>query len=379
MSQAAATGAATGPNTPSAAPRVSDAPVHVPARRSQARRRLLRPLLMLGGIAIVAVGSMMFWLHGGRFVSIDNAYVRAAKLSLSTDVSGIVAEVIVREGQRMKKGDFLLRLDSRKFQIALDGALAAQITAELTINSMKRDYQRMLKDIEVRQAQLANNQAGLDRATNLVGTGATTRATHDSARFAVQADLAAVEALRTQAEVQLAKLNNDPELDPAKSGLYRQAAAQVDEARRQLEQSVIRAPFDGVVTQVDSVQPGMYLAAATAAFGIVSSERIWIDANPKETEITNVRLGNPVKVTVDTYPGRKWQGTVCSISPNSGAEFSILPAQNTSGNWVKVVQRITLRVCIERNADDPDLRSGMSVIAEIDTGHKREWRELLPQ
>ena len=376
MSQATATG----PNSVPAAPRVSDAPAQAAIRtRSHARRRLLRPLLMLGGIAVVVVGSLMFWLHGGRYVSIDNAYIRAAKLSLSTDVSGIVAEVTVREGQRVKKGDVLLRLDPRKFQSAVDGAVANQITAELTINSMKRDYHRMLRDIEVRQAQLANNQAGLDRATNLVGTGATTRATHDTARFAVQADLAAVEALRTLAEVQLAKLNNDPDLDPAKSGLYRQAAAQVDEARRQLEQSVIHAPFDGTVTQVDTVQPGMYLAAATAAFGIVSSERVWIDANPKETEITHVHLGNPVKVTVDTYPGRKWQGTVCSISPNSGAEFSILPAQNTSGNWVKVVQRITLRVCIDRRPDDPDLRSGMSVIAEIDSGHKREWRELLPQ
>jgi len=231
----------------------------------------------------------------------------------------------------------------------------------------------------VREAQLANNQAALERALNLVGTGATTRAAFDTARFAVQADAAAVEALRTQAEVQLAKLNNDVNLDPAKSALYRQAAAQVDEARRQLEQSIIRAPFDGVVTQVDSVQPGMYLAAATAAFGIVSTEKLWIDANPKETELTYVRIGNPATVTVDTYPGRKWSGTVCTISPNSGGEFSILPAQNTSGNWVKVVQRITLRICIDRKPDDPELRAGMSVIVDIDTGHKRDLSELWPR
>jgi membrane fusion protein (multidrug efflux system) len=360
-----------------AAPRAADAtaPIRV---RPRVRRRLARPLLMLGGIVLVAAASLYFWLHGGRFVSVDNAYVRAAKLSLSTDVSGIVAEVAVHEGQRVARGDVLLRLDPKKFQIALDGALANQLTAELTINSMKRDYQRMLRDIEVREAQMANNQAALERALNLVGTGATTRAVFDSARFAVQADAAAVESLRTQAQVQLAKLNNDPDLEPAKSALYRQAAAQVDEARRQLEQSIIRAPFDGIVTQVDSVQPGMYLAAATAAFGIVSTEKLWIDANPKETELTHVRIGNPATVTVDTYPGRVWHGTVCSISPNSGAEFSILPAQNTSGNWVKVVQRITLRVCIERKADDPDLRAGMSVIADIDTGHRRALADLWP-
>ena len=367
MSQATAT-----------APRVSTE-TPPPRTRSQAARRLLRAVLMLGGIAVVAIGATTLWLMGGRYVSIDNAYVRAAKMSLSTDVSGIVAEVPVREGQRVKKGDILLRLDPRKFQIALDGALANQQTAALTIDSMKRDYHRMLRDIEVRQAQLANNESILERATTLVGSGANSRAQYDSARFAVQADLAAVEALRTQAEVQLAKLNNKADLNPRESALYRQALAQVDEAQRQLDQSTIRAPFDGIVTQVDSVQPGMYLAAATAAFGIISTERIWIDASPKETEITYVRLDNKVKVTVDTYPGRSWSGTICSISPNSGAEFSILPAQNTSGNWVKVVQRIPLRVCIDRKPDDPDLRAGMSVIAEIDTNHKRSINELWPQ
>ncbi|MSP05381.1 MAG: HlyD family secretion protein [Acetobacteraceae bacterium] len=351
----------------------------MPRTRSQASRRLLRAVLMLGGIAVVAIGGSTLWLMGGRYVSIDNAYVRAAKMSLSTDVSGIVAEVPVREGQHVKKGDVLLRIAPRKFQIALDGALANQQQAVLTIESMKRDYQRMLRDTEVRQAQLANNESILERASSLVGTGANSRAQHDSARFAVQADLAAVEALRTQAEVHLAKLNNKADLHPRESALYLQALAQVDEAKRQLEQSTIRAPFDGIVTQVDSVQPGMYLAAATAAFGIISTERVWIDASPKETEITYIRLNNKVKVTVDTYPGHVWSGTICSISPNSGAEFSILPAQNTSGNWVKVVQRIPLRVCIERHPGDPDLRAGMSVIAEIDTRHKRSINDLWPQ
>ncbi len=374
--------ATTGPTTARAGdppnPRVAEAAA--PGRsRSQARRRLLRAVLMLGGIAVVAVGSLTFWMLGGRHVSIDNAYVRAAKLSLSTDVSGIVMEVAVREGQRVKKGDVVLRLDARKFQIALDGALANQAQAVLTIESMKRDYHRMLRDIEVRQAQQANNQSILERASTLVGSGANSRAQYDAARFAVQADLAAVEALRTQADVQLAKLNNKADLDPRESALYRQALAQVDEARRQLGQSVITAPFEGIVTHVDSVQPGMYLAAATAAFGIISTERVWIDASPKETEITHVRLDHKVKVTVDTYPGRVWFGTVCSISPNSGSEFSILPAQNTSGNWVKVVQRIPLRVCIDRKPDDPDLRAGMSVIAKIDTTHKRTLNDLWPQ
>ena len=364
--------------TSGANPRVSEGSAPQTRTRSQARRRLLRAILMLGGIAVVVVGAFTLWLHGGRYVSVDNAYIRAAKLSLSTDVSGMIAEIPVKEGQRVKQGDVLLRLDERKFRIALEGAQAALAQALPTIDSMKRDYQRMLRDIEVRRAQMANNEAVLERASSLVETGASTRAQFDAARFAVQADQAAVEALKVQAEVQLAKLNNDPDLDPKKSALYRQALAQVDEAQRQLDHSVIRAPFDGTLTMVDSIQPGAYLAAATAAFGIVSTDRVWIDANPKETEITHVTQGDKATVTVDTYPGRVWQGTVCSISPNSGGEFSILPAQNTSGNWVKVVQRIPLRVCIDRQKDDPELRAGMSVIAKIDTGHKRTLSELWP-
>jgi len=374
MSQATASGST---------PRVSESPTpqgHVPQgrTRSRASRRFLRGALMLGGIAVVAIGAPAAWLHGGRYVSIDNAYIRAAKLSLSTDVSGIIAEIPVKEGQRVRQGDVLLRLDDRKFQIALEGAQAALMQAALTIDSMKRDYQRMLRDIEVRRAQLANNQAILERASSLVESGASTRAQYDTARFAVQADEAAVEALKVQAEVQLAKLNNDADLDPKKSALYKQALAQVDEAQRQLDHSVIRAPFDGIVTMVDTAQPGMYLAAATAAFGIVSTDKVWIDANPKETEITYVRQGNQATVTVDTYPGRKWTGTVCSISPNSGGEFAILPAQNTSGNWVKVVQRIPLRICLDRQKDDPELRAGMSTIVSIDSGHKRTLKELWP-
>ena len=369
MSQAtAATNTAT--NT---APRATDTPTR---SRSRSRARLLRPILMLGGIAVVAAASFGLWLTGGRYVSIDNAYVRAAKMSISNDISGIVLDVAIREGMRVKKGDVLLRLDPGSIQTALDGAKASLAQVALTVESMKQDYRRMLRDIEVRQAQLANNMATLDRTTRLVTTGAGTQANHDTARFSVQADQAAVEALRTQADVQLAKLGGNADIKPVDMPQYQQAQALVAEAQRQLDRTVLRAPFDGIVTQVDSVQPGMYLAAATAAFGIISTERVWIDANPKESDLTFVKQGDPVNVTIDTYPGRSWPGSVCSISPSSGAEFAILPPQNSSGNWVKVVQRIPVRVCIERKPDDPELRSGMSVIARIDTGHQRHLREL---
>jgi membrane fusion protein (multidrug efflux system) len=179
--------------------------------------------------------------------------------------------------------------------------------------------------------------------------------------------------------VQLARLGGDPDVDVTTMPQYLLAKSAVDEAERQLNKSIFTAPFDGVATQVESLQPGMYLTAGMAAFGLVSHERVWVEASPKETDLTFVKIGDPVTVTVDTYPGRVWRGVVESISPATGAEFSVLPAQNASGNWVKVVQRIPLRVKVERSASDPELRAGMSVVVSIDTGHVRHVSDLWPR
>jgi membrane fusion protein, multidrug efflux system len=366
MSQAATSGSA---------PRVSDRVTDAPSRR-RLGRGAVRPILMLGGIIVVIVGAGYYWLTGGRVVSIDDAYVRAAKEVISTDVSGIVASVPVHEGQRVKTGDVLLRLDRRPFEIALAGATANRNGIVSTLNAMKLDYKRMLREVEVKQAQLASDQANFDRYAGLIKSGGVTRADYDNARFLLMADKQAVEALKVVAAVQLARLGDDPEVDVTTMNDYLQAQARVDEAKRQLDHTVIYAPFSGIVTQVETVQPGMYLAAATAAFGLVSSDNIWIEANPKETELTHVKPGDPVDVTVDTYPGRTWKAEVESIAPNSGSEFSVLPAQNTSGNWVKVVQRIPVRIKVEHKDGDPELRAGMSVVADIDTGHRRSWRDL---
>jgi membrane fusion protein (multidrug efflux system) len=348
------------------------------ASQRRLRARIVRPLLMLGGILAVAAGAFIYWLHGGRIVSIDNAYVRASKLSVATDVSGIVAAVAVKEGQQVKKGDLLFRLDPTPFRIALAGAEANLAQVVLSIEAMKRDYQRMLRDIDARQAQVQADQAAYDRFANLVKGGGVTRAEYDDARFRLAANQAQVESLKTQASVQLAKIGGNADADPATMPQYLQAKAQVDEARRQLAHTEVHAPFDGIATQVEAMQPGMYLAAATPGFGLVSTERVWVEASPKETDLTYVKLGDPVHVTVDAYPGRSWSCVVQSIAPASGAEFSVLPAQNASGNWVKVVQRIPLRVACDRHPGDPELRSGMSVIVDIDTGHVRHWRDLIP-
>ena len=352
-----------------------DADLDSRARRGSATR-IMRPLLMIGGVAVVIVGGLFYWLSGGRYVSIDDAYVRAAKVAVSTDVSGIVAEVAVKEGEVVKQGQVLLRLDSRQFRIAVDGARANQAQVALNLEAMKRDYQRMLRDADAKQAQVQSDQVTADRLGNLVKGGGVTRQDFDDAHFKLVADQQMLESLRVQAQVQLARLGGNADADVKTLPQYLQAQAQLEEAQRQLDHTVIYAPFDSIATQVDSVQPGMYMTASTAAFGLVSTDRVWIEGNPKETELTFAKPGDRVEVTVDTYPGRTWSGVVDSIAPASGSEFSVLPAQNSSGNWVKVVQRIPLRVKVDRQADDPPFRAGMSVVVSVDTGHKRSLAEL---
>lgn len=186
--------------------------------------------------------------------------------------------------------------------------------------------------------------------------------------------------LKQSAEVDLAKLNGNPNLPVEQAPAYMQAQAQVDEMQRQLDHTIVRAPFDGVVTEVDLLQPGTLVISAMSAFtttsavGLVSDKNVWVEGNMKETDLTHVHPGQPVDVTIDTYPNHKWHGTVQAIAAASGSTFSPLPAENASGNWVKVVQRISVRVKLESKPGDPILRAGMSAFISIDTGHRRWYR-----
>jgi membrane fusion protein (multidrug efflux system) len=305
-------------------------------------------------------------------MSTDDAYVNAETVGISTDVSGIVQQINVGENQHVDKGQVLYSLDSRQFQIALENAKANLAQTALTIASMKQDYGRMLSDVTAQQAQVSLDQATNDRNASLVGTGAVSRATYDQARFTLEADKSKLESLRQQAAVQLAKLAGNPNIPVTQHPQFLQAKAMVDEAQRQVDDAVVKAPFAGIVTQVYAIARGKYLAASTTAFYLVATDHVWVDATPKETELTYVRPGQAVTVTVDTYPDAVWRGVVESVSPAAAQQFALLPAQNTSGNWVKVVQRIPMRVRVETNEKNlPVLRAGMSVEVDVDTGHER--------
>ncbi len=347
------------------------------------RRSRLRMGLMAGGIVAVAAASGYFWFTGGRYASTDDSYVRAAEVAASSDVSGIVTEVDVKEGQEVKAGDVLFRIDSRQYRNTLDNAKATLANAAFDIDSMKVNYKQLLDDIAAQRDVVDNDQVTLDRYSSLVkGDLTITKAQFDQARYTLEADRNKLKALQEQAQTVLAKLGGNPDIPTEQHPEYLQAKAEVDEAQRQLDDTTVRAPFSGIVTRVDSLQPGVFLVAQTAgltdqgAVGLVSTDDVWVEAEMKETDLTYVKSGDLVDVTVDTYPGHVWSGSVDTISPAGASDFSILPAQNASGNWVKVVQRILVRIRIDRKPGDPALRSGMSAEVAIDTGHRRTLSDL---
>jgi membrane fusion protein, multidrug efflux system len=342
-----------------------------PEKTRGKNRRWTRWGLFLLLPVVLAVG-LYWYVTGGQMMSTDDAYVEAEKVGISTDVAGIVQDVDVHENEHVAAGQILYRLDPRQFQIALDNAKANLAQTALSIDAMKQDYKRMLSDVAAQEAQVGLDQTNFKRDSMLLRSGTVSQAVYDQVNSSLQTDQSKLAALRQQAQVQLAKLGGNADVVVTQHPQYLQAKATVDEAQRQLDHTVVTAPFAGIVTDVPSIAPGKYLAASTTAFYLVNTDHVWVDANPKETELTYVRTGQSVTVTVDTYPNQVWHGTVESISPAAAQEFALLPAQNTSGNWVKVVQRVPMRVRVDTSDQKmPPLRAGMSAEAAVDTGHAR--------
>ena len=345
-------------------------------RRSRRRDRMRWGLFAL--LPLVLLGGGYYYVTGGQIMSTDDAYVQADRVGISTDVSGIVQDVAVKDNEHVAAGQVLYRLDPRQFQIALDNAKANLSQIALSIDAMKQDYHRMESDVAAQQAQVDLDQKNYERNAMLLKTATVSQAVFDQARYTLDNDKGKLAALQRQVQVQLAKLGGDPEIPTTDHPQYRQAKAMVDEAQRQLDHTVIAAPFAGTVTNVPSIAPGKYLSASTTAFFLVDTDHVWVDATPKETELTYVRPGQKATISVDTYPDAEWHGVVESVSPAAAQEFSLLPAQNTSGNWVKVVQRVPMRIRIDTTDKNlPPLRAGMSVVVDVDTGHARGFPSFL--
>ncbi|BCX68746.1 HlyD family secretion protein [Pseudomonas izuensis] len=333
------------------------------------RRRLRMALFALLPLALLVGGYL--YVTGGQIISTDNAYIQADHVGVSTDVSGLVASVDVKDNQRVVKGQVLFTLKPEPFQIALASAQAQLGNVRNQILNLKANYNQALAEIDQAQIDLAYYQTSFQRQQTLLGVSAVSRTNYDDAKHALDSTRQKITVAKATAQMVLAQLGGHIETPVEQQSAYLQAQAAVDEARRNLNNSVVRASFDGIVTNVDSLQVGSYLQPPQSGISLVSADHLWVAASPKETELTHLQPGQPVEISVDSYPGVEWHGTVESISPASGSSFSLLPAQNTTGNWVKVVQRIPVRISIDDADEKPPLRTGMSVQAQIDTGSAR--------
>lgn len=355
------------PPEPVASEPVAAAGPDVPPKR---RRGVVRPLLFaLLPVALVVGG--YGYVTGGQVMSTDNAYVQAQTLGVSTDVSGTVAAVEVRNNEHVAKGQVLFHLRPDSFQIALNGAQAQLGTVRNQVLTLQASYKQSTAQIEQANADLPYYQVSFKRQQDLANSSVASKAVFDQAQHDLTAAQQRLLVSQATAQSMLAQLGGDADQPIEENSFYLQARSAVDNARRDLADTVVRAPFAGVVTNVDALQVGGYLPASQPGFSLVSDTNLWVEASPKETELTWVRPGQAATVTVDTYPGVAWSGAVDSISPASGSSFSLLPAQNTTGNWVKVVQRIPMRVHLTPEPGKPPLRVGMSVVVDVNTGHAR--------
>jgi membrane fusion protein (multidrug efflux system) len=336
----------------------------VPAKKVRNKRNLV--LWILGPALVLCIGGYMY-VTGGRFVSTDNAYVEADHVTIAPQISGRVSEVLVRENQPVKAGDVLFRIDSQPLEISSARMHAQLDSVHSLLNAARNGYTSAQADLRSAEEALRINQRQYERMQEMRGKGLIAQKDLDDASN----NLAAARGKRdsnaaalSKAENMLGGLPNTP--DEQLAG-YKLAKAQYEQTQLDLEHATVRAPIDGVIGK-QSLQPGDFLAMGQAAMPLVATQALWVDANFKETDLTHVGVGQSATVEVDTYPGKKWQAHVASISPASGAEFSVLPAQNATGNWVKIVQRIPVRLMIDNQEHGPTLRAGMSAIVEIDTG-----------
>jgi membrane fusion protein, multidrug efflux system len=334
-------------------------------------RGRLRMFLLAGVPALAAIIGLGFYLSGGRYISTDNAYVGAQKVLITPDISGKITRVAIREGQHVNSGDELFTLDREPYELALQQAKAKLDNARSDYDKLKTNLKSLETLADLAQKNVDLKQRDVERKSKLVSSQAGSQADLDTAAAAVVTAKLQAEYATQQRETTLNQLLNNPDLPLAQFPEYAQAKAAFDNAQRDFDHTIIRAPMAGTATQVDNIQLGRFVAAGTPVLSVIDDQAPWVDANPKETDITYLRVGQKVTLDVDSFPDHTFTGTVIAVSPGTGAQFSILPPQNATGNWVKIVQRVPVRIAFDKDEDTRLLRSGMSVNVEIDTGHSR--------
>ena len=330
------------------------------------KSRLRRPL-MLGGVVLAALIGLWFYLSGGRYVETDNAQMQSGKVMVAANVSGKVVAVEVRDNQFVRKGDVLFRIDPASYQATLAEAEAGLTGAIADVSSTRADYASSAADVAKAQAQLFFAQSDAARQRALAKDGISSQAQVDLADLAVRNAQASIAAARAKAASIAARMpGGSSTMQPAS----RKAEARLSQTRLALDDTVVRAAQDGVVTKVNQVQVGSYVTAGKPLF-VLTGMRYWIEANFKESQLNYMRLGQTAKIRIDAFPDVELTGRVESFSPGTGNSFSVLPAENATGNWVKVTQRLPVIIAIDALPRDIPLHAGLSVVATVDTGHQR--------
>ncbi|MBV7415950.1 HlyD family secretion protein [Aeromonas sp. sif2433] len=340
-----------------------------PSSRPAADRRRTRLLLLVVVPALALLGVGAVYLQGGRYIETDNAYVKADKVPISTEVLGRVAKVFVDENQQVKAGQPIFELDPESFQVAVTKAEAELAKARTDLVALQTSYRGQQAEIAVARTRNAYALKEERRQADLVAKHFTSTANYDDARQLTIQTAQQQVALEEGLKKIEASLSGDVNLPVEQQPAYREAAAVLAKAKLDLARTTIYAPANGIASQLP--KPGQYMLVGMTAMMLVETDSPWVEANFTETELTHVQPGQRVDISVDTYPDAHWSGVVESLSPATGSEFSVIPAQNATGNWVKIAQRVAVRIRLQEGADQPLLRAGLSAIAEIDTGHKR--------
>lgn len=362
--------AAEAPAQPAAAP-VAVAPPVQPAPALVKKRRLGRLLLMVALPAALAIGGGYVWVTGGRYQETENANLQQAKVSIASDTAGRIVQVGISDNQQVKQGDVLFAVDPEPYRIALAQADAAVAVARVGIEQLRAAYSQALAQEKSDASQVDYAQSQYDRAADLAQKGINAKSSLDEAKNDLdkaRQQLAVAEQGIISAKAALA---GNPDIETDKHPTVMAALAARDKAAYDLAQTTVKAPADGVISQASSFKVGQYVGSGTPLFALVETGDTWIDANFKETQLTHMKPGQKAEIVVDTYPGRTFEATVNAIGAGTGAEFSLLPAQNATGNWVKVTQRIPVRLELTDADAKMALRTGMSASVTVDTGVAR--------
>jgi membrane fusion protein (multidrug efflux system) len=331
-------------------------------------------LLRLGLLVVIPLmaiaGAAIWWMSGGRYVSTENAYVKAHIVQIAPEVSGQVRRVLAHDHASVAAGETLVTIEPRPFRLALDSAEAELDGARTQVETLRATWRETVAELADAEARADYFQRQWQRQEELAAKGVASAAKRDESQNEARAAADRVTTIKERQRRVLTALNGNPDLPADEHPVVRDKTAARERAALDFARTNVRAPVDGVVVNL-RLQQGEQVKAATPLFSLVASSRPWVEANFKETELTHVRVGQKARVVLDTYPEVTWEALVESLSPATGAEFAILPPQNASGNWVKVVQRLPVKLRLLHHAGEPALRAGMTASVTIDTGRQR--------